>query len=274
MLRKRLLLVLSDVWQLNCFSAWLRPSAANKQQSPRDSAGDYQQPDFIDVANCVYYRGSEVTHCLITSGGARRRGWLSRETVADKSGCRTLSLRRRKEAGGVTEEFKSFGNWEVPHLQPVTQRLSSPISAIHHVCKIINLIPPQKQLVADGIHPCLVPVICYVLVLRQLTSTMTCNNLKLKPVVTQVKKNVLTFVPRVVARTCNKQWHINVSMGSPGDENQDEFACSFKTKSSIMLSYKTGQKDHTHKTESSGFCTPTAAEVISQDLALLLLSAL
>lgn len=78
-LHKRLLLVLSDVWQLNCFFACPRLSAANKQQSPRDSAGDYQQPDFIDVANRVYYMGSEVMHFLITSGGACRRGWLERK---------------------------------------------------------------------------------------------------------------------------------------------------------------------------------------------------
>lgn len=65
-LHERLLLVLSDVWQLNCFSAWPRLTAANKQQSPRDSAGDYRQPDFIEGANRVYYMGSEVTHCLIT----------------------------------------------------------------------------------------------------------------------------------------------------------------------------------------------------------------
>lgn len=79
-LHKRLLLVLSDVWQLNCFSAWQRLSAANKQQSPRDSAGDYRQPDFIDLANRVYYKGSGVRLCLIISGGACRRGWLERKS--------------------------------------------------------------------------------------------------------------------------------------------------------------------------------------------------
>lgn len=79
LLHKRLLLVLSDVWQLNCFSAWRRLSAANKQQSPRDSAGDYRRPDFTDLANRVYYKGSGVTRCLITSGGALRRGWLEKK---------------------------------------------------------------------------------------------------------------------------------------------------------------------------------------------------
>lgn len=48
------------------------------------------------------------------------------------------------------------------------------------------------------------------------------------------------FSTKVVA--CNKQWHTNVSLGFPGDENLDEFTSSLKTKSSIMLSYKTGQK--------------------------------
>lgn len=40
---------------------------------------------------------------------------------------------------------------------------------------------------------------------------------------------------------------------SARNENQDEFTRSLKTKSSIMLLYKTRQKDHTDKTESNGF---------------------
>lgn len=32
-------------------------SAANKQQSPGDSAGDYRRPDFIEGASRVYYAG-------------------------------------------------------------------------------------------------------------------------------------------------------------------------------------------------------------------------
>lgn len=59
-----------------------------------------------------------------------------------------------------------------------------------------------------------------------------------------------------------------------GNENPDEFTRSLQSKSSIMLLYETGQKDHTHKPESNGVCMLAAAAVISQDLALLLLSAL
>lgn len=61
-----------------------------------------------------------------------------------------------------------------------------------------------------------------------------------------------------------------VSEGSPGDENQEEFTCCDETKSSIMVSCKTGQKDH--RKEWVGMLA--AAEVISQDFALLPLSAL
>lgn len=94
---KRLLLVSSDVWQLNCFSAWPRISAANKQQRPRDSAGDYRQPDFIDLANRVYYTGSEVMRCLITSGGARRRGWLRRQGGRHQERLSHLFPQKKKE---------------------------------------------------------------------------------------------------------------------------------------------------------------------------------
>lgn len=100
-------------------------------------------------------------------------------------------------------EFEFKRNSEGLHLQLVTQSLSSPISAIHHVRKIINLIPPQEQLVADGIHRCLVPLsdtfICYVLVLKRLTFVLTCYNLKLKPVVTLVQTPL--FCPKVVTNT-------------------------------------------------------------------------
>lgn len=109
-LHKRLLLVFSDVWQLNCFSAWQRLSAANKQQSPRDSAGDFWQPDFIDVANRVYYKGSEVTHCLITSGGARRRGWLQRKGGGGQERLSHLFPQKKKGGEWLEFEFKSFGN--------------------------------------------------------------------------------------------------------------------------------------------------------------------
>lgn len=115
-LHKRPLLVLSDVWQLNCFSAWLRLSAANKQQSPRDSAGDYRQPDFIDVANRVYYMGSEFTHCLITSGGARRHGWLSRKDGGRRAAVALVSSEEERTVVTVEFDLKSFGNWEGLHL--------------------------------------------------------------------------------------------------------------------------------------------------------------
>lgn len=117
LLHKRLLLVLSDVWQLNCFSAWRRLSAANKQQSPRDSAGDYRRPDFTDLANRVYYKGSGVTRCLITSGGAtpsrlagEKRRWRTRAPVA------LVSSSEERRGATVEFEFESFGNWEGVHL--------------------------------------------------------------------------------------------------------------------------------------------------------------
>lgn len=96
-LHKRLLLVLSEVWQLNCFSARSKLSGANKQQSPRDSAGDYRRPDFIDSPYRVYYMGSEVTHCLITSGGARRRGWLSGRDGGRRERLSHLFPQKKKE---------------------------------------------------------------------------------------------------------------------------------------------------------------------------------
>ena len=117
LLHKRLLLVLSDVWQLNCFSAWRRLSAANKQQSPRDSAGDYRRPDFTDLANRVYYKGSGVTRRLITSGGAtpsrlagEKRRWRTRAPVA------LVSSSEERRGAPVEFEFESFGNWEGVHL--------------------------------------------------------------------------------------------------------------------------------------------------------------
>ena len=80
---------------------------------------------------------------------------------------------------------------------------------------------------------------------------LTSSNLKWRPVAALVK--TLLFCPKVVERTSNKLWHIKASEFSPGDENQDAFTCSLETKSSIILSHKTRQKDHTHRPESNGF---------------------
>ena len=74
-----------------------RLSAANKQQRPKDSAGDYRQPDFIGLANRVYYTGSEVMRCLITSGGARRRGWLRRQGGHHQERLSHLFPQKKKE---------------------------------------------------------------------------------------------------------------------------------------------------------------------------------
>ncbi|KAI9519356.1 hypothetical protein NQZ68_029523 [Dissostichus eleginoides] len=71
--------------------------SANKQQRPRDSAGDYRQPDFIDLANRVYYTGSEVMRCLITSDGARRRGWLRRQGGRHQERLSHLFPQKKKE---------------------------------------------------------------------------------------------------------------------------------------------------------------------------------
>lgn len=101
-LHKRLLLVLCDVWQLNCFFACLRRSAANKQQSPRVSAGDFRQPDFIEVGNRVYYVGSEVMRRLMTSGGPFCQDWLQRKAVWRKRERLSHSFaQKKKEFGGV-----------------------------------------------------------------------------------------------------------------------------------------------------------------------------
>lgn len=132
------------------------PSAANKQQSPRDWAGDSRQPDFTGLASRVYYKRSEVRPRLIISGEQRRRGWLEGEggwrmapAVAPVS-----SQKKKVSADG----FWELGIHTCNASLKACRRRSRPFIML---VKIINLIHPQEQLVADGIHPRLVPLCDY-----------------------------------------------------------------------------------------------------------------
>lgn len=68
------------------------------------------------------------------------------------------------------ERLWSLGDWE--GLTPVTCQ-----SAIHHLCKIVNLTLSREQLVADGIRQSfvLLNLICFISLLRRLTAVTAWN---------------------------------------------------------------------------------------------------
>lgn len=255
MLCDRLLLVLSDVWQLNCFSGLAKTlSAANKQKSPKDSAGDYWQPDFTDVDNGVYYTGSKVTSRLITLGGTCRRGWLRgkgggrRERLSHSFPSEEKARRYEGSDGGALRVWAKGRVYSCKLSIKGCHHQSQPF--IMFVKSLISFLHRSNWLQMGSI-PVLfreaLSVLCLGIEVSYIHTDMSQCEIKASGLCDLIP----LFCPTVVSHIRNKQRHLNVSVGSAGDENQDEFTCGPKTKSSIILSYKTGQKDH--KPERNGF---------------------